>query len=207
MKATRTRHGPPYTHTYIHTNLYSAKIVRTNLRRHFDLFRTWRKSSLRTVAWQLVRFQLTRRIARSLGDSWASWATSSSIHPILVERPQTPPKRLWISSLKPNSQVIYIYDIKTKVLYISKNAVWLTFLKHSHFCVKRVVIVVFHFCWIPSSVGPRTARISGLSIIFGPPANIRHGRWRQWWRHCMTGTIEKGINFGIINSDRSGAVK
>ena len=25
-----------------------------------------------TVAWQLARFQLTRRIARSLGDSWAS---------------------------------------------------------------------------------------------------------------------------------------
>ena len=29
-------------------------------------------TSFCTVAWQLARFQLTRRIARSLGDSWAS---------------------------------------------------------------------------------------------------------------------------------------
>ena len=35
-------------------------------------FRTCRTSSFCTVAWQLARFQLTRRIARSLGDSWAS---------------------------------------------------------------------------------------------------------------------------------------
>ena len=35
-----------------------------------------RISSFCTVAWQLARFQLTRRIARSLGDSWAScWLT------------------------------------------------------------------------------------------------------------------------------------
>jgi len=39
---------------------------------NFDLFRTSRTSSFCTVAWQLARFQLARRIARSLGDSWAS---------------------------------------------------------------------------------------------------------------------------------------
>ena len=39
---------------------------------NFDLFRTCRTSSFCTVAWQLARFQLKRRIARSLGDSWAS---------------------------------------------------------------------------------------------------------------------------------------
>jgi len=37
-----------------------------------DLVRTCRISSFCTVAWQLARFQLTRRIARSLCDSWAS---------------------------------------------------------------------------------------------------------------------------------------
>jgi len=36
---------------------------------NFDLLRTCRTSSFCTVAWQLARFQLTRRIARSLGDS------------------------------------------------------------------------------------------------------------------------------------------
>ena len=39
---------------------------------NFHLFRICRTSSFCTAAWQLVRFQLTRRIARSLGDSWAT---------------------------------------------------------------------------------------------------------------------------------------
>jgi len=39
---------------------------------NFELFKSCRTSSFCTVAWQLSRFQLTRRIARSLGDSWAS---------------------------------------------------------------------------------------------------------------------------------------
>ena len=47
--------------------------IRLNLRLHtIDLVRTCRISSFCTVAWQLAIFQLTRRIARSLGDSWAS---------------------------------------------------------------------------------------------------------------------------------------
>jgi len=37
---------------------------------NFDLFRTCRDFC--TVAWQLAKFQLTRRIARSLGDNRAS---------------------------------------------------------------------------------------------------------------------------------------
>ena len=46
--------------------------LRLNLQLHtIDLVRTCRISSFCTVAWQLARFQLTRRIARSLGDSWA----------------------------------------------------------------------------------------------------------------------------------------
>ena len=43
---------------------------------NFDLFRTCSTSSFCTVAWQLARFQLTRRIARFFGDSWASCVTS-----------------------------------------------------------------------------------------------------------------------------------
>ena len=39
---------------------------------NLDLSRTCRISSFCTVAWQLARFQLTQRIVRSLGDSWAS---------------------------------------------------------------------------------------------------------------------------------------
>jgi len=46
---------------------------------NFDLFRTCRTSSFCTVVWQLVRFQLTRCIARSLGDSWASCLQSGSL--------------------------------------------------------------------------------------------------------------------------------
>ena len=43
---------------------------------NFDLFTTCRTSSFCTVAWQLARFQPTRRIARSVGDSWASCWTA-----------------------------------------------------------------------------------------------------------------------------------
>ena len=48
---------------------------------YFDLFGTCRTSSLCTVAWQLARFhfQLTRRIAQSLGDSGASCLRGSAM--------------------------------------------------------------------------------------------------------------------------------
>jgi len=39
---------------------------------NFHLFRTCRIRSFCTVAWQLARFQLTWRIAWSLGNSWAA---------------------------------------------------------------------------------------------------------------------------------------
>jgi len=43
-------------------------------------FRTCSTSSFCTVAWQLAKFQLTRRIARSLGDSWASSLLQDWLH-------------------------------------------------------------------------------------------------------------------------------
>ena len=54
--------------------------LRLNLQLHtIDLVRTCRISSFCNVAWQLARFHLTRRIARSLGDSWASCCCSCVI--------------------------------------------------------------------------------------------------------------------------------
>ena len=65
MKATRRRHG------WVH--MFSTHRRTLTIQLHnFDLFRTCHTSSFCTVVWQLARFQLTRRIARSLGDSWAS---------------------------------------------------------------------------------------------------------------------------------------
>jgi len=50
--------------------LSTARFCRTGQLATADTwFRTCRTSSFCTVAWQLARFQLTRRIARSLGDS------------------------------------------------------------------------------------------------------------------------------------------
>ena len=47
--------------------------LRLNLQLYtIDLVRTCHISSFCTVAWQLARFQLTRCITWSLGDSWAS---------------------------------------------------------------------------------------------------------------------------------------
>ena len=52
--------------------LSTARFCRTGQLATVDTwFRTCRTSSFCAVAWQLARFQLTRRIARSIGDSWA----------------------------------------------------------------------------------------------------------------------------------------
>jgi len=65
IKATRTCHG------WVHMFITHRPTLTLQLH-NFNLFRTCRTSSFCTVAWQLARFQLTRRIARSLVDSWAS---------------------------------------------------------------------------------------------------------------------------------------
>ena len=72
MEATRSRHG------WVHMFITHCPTVTLQLH-NFDLFRTCRTFSFCTVAWQLARFQLTRRIARSLGDSGASCRPNSGI--------------------------------------------------------------------------------------------------------------------------------
>jgi len=53
--------------------LFMTHCLRLNLQLHtISLVRTCHISSFCTVAWQLARLLLTRRIARSLSDSWAS---------------------------------------------------------------------------------------------------------------------------------------
>jgi len=69
MRATRSRRG--WVHMFM-THCFQLKLQHHTI----DLVKTCRISSFCTVAWQLARFQLTRRIARSLGDSW-----SSSLYP------------------------------------------------------------------------------------------------------------------------------
>ena len=65
MEATRLRHG--WVHMFI-----THRLTETLQLHNFNLLRTCRTSSFCTVAWQLARFQLTWRIARSLGDTGAS---------------------------------------------------------------------------------------------------------------------------------------
>ena len=70
--ATRSRHG------WVHMFITHRPTLTLQLH-NFDLFRTCRTSSFSTVAWKLARFQLTQRIARSLGDSWASCQNGSCL--------------------------------------------------------------------------------------------------------------------------------
>ena len=59
-----------------HCTLSITHCLRLNLQLYtINLVRICRISSFCTVAWQLARFWLTRRIARSLGASWASCLT------------------------------------------------------------------------------------------------------------------------------------
>jgi len=57
----------------VECTLFMTHCLRLNLQLHtISLVRTRRISSFCSVVWQLARLLLTRRIARSLGDSWAS---------------------------------------------------------------------------------------------------------------------------------------
>jgi len=81
MEATRSPHG------WVHMFITHRPTVTLQLH-NFDFFRTWRTSSFCTIAWQLERFQLTRRIARSLGGSWAScitWTTLKSRDRFMID--------------------------------------------------------------------------------------------------------------------------
>ena len=79
MEATLSRHG------WVHMFIRPTHRPTVTLQLHnFDFFRTCRTSSFCTDAWQLARFQLRRRIARSLGDSWASCSYSNSHATVLV---------------------------------------------------------------------------------------------------------------------------
>ena len=65
----------------VECTLFMTHCLRLNLQPHtISLVRTCRISSFCTVAWQLARLLLTRRIAQSLGDSWAS-CLNNTINP------------------------------------------------------------------------------------------------------------------------------
>jgi len=61
------------------------------------------RCSFCSVAWQLARFQLTRRIARSLGDSWASCCSVTSYSHLV---------RLWL-------QYILYYFVRVFCVFFS----------------------------------------------------------------------------------------
>ena len=78
--------------------LSTARFCRTGQLATADTwFRTCRTSSFCTVVWQLARFQLTRRIARSLGDSWAS---CYSLQPAVWTQPVVQPVG-WTMQMSP----------------------------------------------------------------------------------------------------------
>ena len=65
--------GSRLSRVMVECTLFITHCLRLNLQLHtISLVRTCRISSFCTVAWQLARLLLTRRIAQSLGDSWAS---------------------------------------------------------------------------------------------------------------------------------------
>ena len=68
MEAARTRHCCVYI-------FITHRLTLTLQLHNFNLFRTCRASSFYTVAWQLARFQLTRRIARSFLWHFNLWSS------------------------------------------------------------------------------------------------------------------------------------
>ena len=77
--ATASRRYTGYIHNSTVVGLFKTRFCRTGQLAKTDTwFRTCRTSSFCTVAWQLARFQLTRRITRSLCDSSASCISNSN---------------------------------------------------------------------------------------------------------------------------------
>jgi len=71
--ATASRRHTGDIHNSTIVGLFMTHCLQLSLQLHtIGLVRTCRISSFCTVAWQLERLLLTRRIARSLGNSWAS---------------------------------------------------------------------------------------------------------------------------------------
>jgi len=110
MEATRTRHG--WAHMFV-----THRPFVTLQHHNFDLFRTCRTSSFCTVARQLAKFQLTRRIARSIGDSWASYF-ASGIHK-LVERWDKCLNKLgeYVEKWIHDTKTVYIWSLKQVKIY------------------------------------------------------------------------------------------
>ena len=71
--------------TMVECTLFMTHCLRLNLQLHtISLVRACRISSFCTVAWQLARLLLTRRIPRSLGDSWASYPRDAMLARVLA---------------------------------------------------------------------------------------------------------------------------
>ena len=71
--ATASRRYTGDIHNSTVVGLFMTRCLQLNFQLHtIGLVRTCRISSFCTVAWQLARLLLTRRIVRSLGDSWAT---------------------------------------------------------------------------------------------------------------------------------------
>ena len=103
----RTRHG------WVHMFITHRPTLTLQLH-NFDLFRTCRTSSFCTVAWQLARFQLTRRIARSFGDSWACCTFTPHVSYVInvsTLRGKTP-------SLTHSAETFIVRHTKTRKWYL-----------------------------------------------------------------------------------------
>jgi len=116
MEATRSRQG------WVHMSITHRPTVTLQLH-NFDLFRTCRTNSFCTVAWQLARFQLTRRIARSLCDSWASckWNCQPGLEPCRPTRDSMTRQLSAVNVGSRVSQPIYTVSQKTRHQTLAHN--------------------------------------------------------------------------------------
>jgi len=111
--------------------------LRLNLQlRTIDTVRTSRISSFCTAAWQLARFQLTRRIARSLGDSWAScrllllipsWQAQLDLH----------------MYTQVNGQLTNEQSVKIRNISIKFNDFW----QHINYIKRQVMLAMPSWCY------------------------------------------------------------
>ena len=129
--------------------MFITHCLQLNLQLHeIDMVRTCRTSSFYTVAWQLARFQLTRHIALSLGDSRASCMSAET----LMKRG---------GKLEHISVAYFLWNISAKIIKPNDAYSSYSYIVGDHFYDTRCTIKrgeVRHFRVLSVDICPHTLR-------------------------------------------------
>ena len=154
----------------VECTLFITHCLRLNLQLHtIDFVRTCRISSFCTVAWQLARFQLTRRIAQSLGDSWASCFNQERTCPNVTNTDSASSGRIFVKSTREQplpENPVPVPDCATICSIVSTR--------------RYLVRVPCGWTWI------RLIKFFSSQILVGGDWKRKYGKRKYWRMECAS---------------------